>query len=169
MCEGTNPVPNLEQRGTLLLVNSTDNYVRGGYIYPLYDKSKWNNKRKTIGLIISLDENGSAKGEIQIKKILRNQKEDDYVKLRLFVSKGNCLIVRSMSTNKDNNNLEIDFIQFYGLYGFPDGFSIDKRKKYKVEDDLSKNRRIFNQNRIYTFSHLQLDTKTDHIIRWTYF
>ncbi|VDI66569.1 Hypothetical predicted protein [Mytilus galloprovincialis] len=166
------PISNLLYRysdGSLLLVNSTDNYVRGGYISPLYHKSKWNNKRNTIGLLISLDEKGSAKGEIQIKKIFRNQKEDDNVKLRLFVSEGNCLIIRSISTNNDYINFNIDFIHFYGLYGFPDGFVIDKGKKYKVEDDLSKNRRIFNQHRIYTFSHLQLDTKTDHIIRWTYF
>ncbi|CAC5405512.1 unnamed protein product [Mytilus coruscus] len=142
-------------QGTLLLVNSTDNYVRGGYISPLYDKSKRSNKRyilliycrNTIGLLISLDENGSAKGEIQIKKIFRNQKEDDYVNLRLYVSEGNCLIITSISANNDSNNFDIDFIQFYGLYGYPDGFVIDKGKKYKVEDDLSKDRRIFNQHR----------------------
>lgn len=47
-----------------------------------------------------------------------------------------------------NEELYINYITFYGLYGYPDSFVIDKGKRYKVEDDTSNNRRISNKNEV---------------------
>lgn len=42
----------------------------------------------------------------------------------------------------------LDIIHFYGLYGYPDSFVIDKGKRYKIEENLTGKRRITNKFRV---------------------
>lgn len=53
-----------------------------------------------------------------------------------------------MQTYGPDEPIYLDVIHFYGLYGYPDSFVIDKGKKYRIEENLTGKRRITNKSRV---------------------
>jgi hypothetical protein len=56
--------------------------------------------------------------------------------------------MKIIQTDGPDEPIYLDVIHFYGLYGYPDSFVIDKGKKYKIEENLTGKRRITNKSRV---------------------